>query len=349
MTRTVALLVAAIVALPSAADAQQPQRPAAAPASAEHLLFVSNEGSRSLSIVDPVKRRVIATIPLDGRARGVQVSPDGRRAYVALSDDQPNAESGLDAIVEVDVARRVVVRRNSSGTDPEQFAVSPDGRWLYASNEDAGTASISDLRSGRVVATLVVGIEPEGVAVSPDGRWVYVTAETSNSVSVIDTRTNEVAANFLVDVRPRAATFSPDGRRAYVTAEIGGTVAVIDVAKHEVLETVALGDGSTKPVGVAVSPDGRTVYVANGAAGCVSVMDARTHRVRRCIPVGRRPWGVTVSPDGRWVYTADGLSDAVSVIDARTSRVAGTIAVGSRPWGVAVARVAPPVPPARAR
>jgi YVTN family beta-propeller protein len=119
---------------------------------------------------------------------------------------------------------------------------------------------------------------------------------------------------------------------------------VIDVATHEVLETVPLGDGNSKPVGVAVSPDSRTVYVANGAADCVSVVDASTHRVRRCIPVGRRPWGIAVSPDGRWVYTANGLSNSVSVIDTRSSRTVATIAVGSRPWGVAVARTPPSRP-----
>lgn len=60
------------------------------------------------------------------------------------------------------------------------------------SNEDANTASVADLRTGRVIATLVVGLEPEGVTLSPDGRWVYVTAESSSTVSVIDTRTNRV-------------------------------------------------------------------------------------------------------------------------------------------------------------
>src|SRR3712207_6086789 len=123
----------------------------------------------------------------------------------------------------------------------------PDGARLSPSNEDAGTASATDLRTGRVLATLVVGIEPEGVAVSPDGRWVYVTAETSNTGSVIDTRTNRVAASFLVDQRPRAATFSRDGRRAYVSNEISGTLSVIDVARHEVVATVELERGEGRP------------------------------------------------------------------------------------------------------
>jgi YVTN family beta-propeller protein len=169
---------------------------ASAPAAAAQgpLLYVSNELSRDVSVVDAATRRVVATIPVGERPRGIQLSPDGRQVYVALSDDQPTVQSGRDAIAVIDVRTRRVVARYPVGTDPEQFGVTPDGATLYASNEDAGTASATDLRTRKTVATLVVGIEPEGVAVSPDGRWVYVTAETSNTVSVIDTREKRVVA-----------------------------------------------------------------------------------------------------------------------------------------------------------
>src|SRR5262245_33167331 len=140
------------------------------------LAFVSNEVSRSVSVVDLTTRKVIATIPLGERPRGIHVSPDGKQLLVALSDDQPQAQSGRDAIAAIDVGTFKVAKRWPGGTDPEQFTILPKGNELYATNEDAGTTSALDLRTGKVVASLVVGIEPEGVAVSPDGRWVYVTA-----------------------------------------------------------------------------------------------------------------------------------------------------------------------------
>jgi PQQ-dependent catabolism-associated beta-propeller protein len=300
------------------------------------LLLVSNEGSGDVTVIDAERRAVAARIRVGSRPRGIRVSPDGRLAYVALSDDAPNQESDRDAVAVIEIRTGRVVRRLPAGTDPEQFVVSPDGRTLFTANEDAGTTSITDLASGRVRATLVVGVEPEGVAVSPDGRWVYVTAETSNTVSVIDTRKDRVAASFMVDVRPRAAAFSPDGRRAYVTNEISGTVSVVDVATHQPLSTIPLEEGA-KPVGVAVSPDGARVYVATGHAGTVAVIDARTERVIASVPVGRRPWGVETSPDGRWIYTANGPSDDVAVVDARTLQVVAKLPAGRLPWGVAVA------------
>lgn len=299
------------------------------------LVLVTNEGSRDVAIIDATTHAAVSRIRVGSRPRGIRVSPDGRRAYVALSDDRPTEESDRDAIAVLDVRAGKVLARLPAGTDPEQFALSPDGGTLYAANEDAGTASVTDLEDGKVRATLVVGIEPEGVAVSPDGRWVYVTAETSNTVSVIDTRAGEVVASFMVDVRPRDAAFAPNGRRAYVTNEITGTVSVVDVAEHRVVSTIGLG-GKAKPVGVAVSPDGARVYVATGHGGTLAVIDAGTERIVAQVRVGRRPWGVALSPDGRWAYTANGPSDDVSVVDTRTLRTVATVPTGRLPWGVAV-------------
>jgi PQQ-dependent catabolism-associated beta-propeller protein len=334
-----ALLLALVPLLAAAPLRAQARAKATAPSTAASTpprIVVSNEGSRDVSVVDLAARKVTRTIPVGVRPRGIHVMGRGERILVALSDEHPNVEGGGDAIVELSLADGRVLRRHKAGTDPEQFALLPGETRLYAANEDAGTASAYDLRTGRAVATLVVGIEPEGVAASPDGRWVYVTAETSNSVSVIDTRRDSVVSSFLVDVRPRAAAFSPDGSRAWVTNEIGGTLTVIDARRHAVLDNVELEGGTGKPVGVVVSPDGRLVYVANGAANVVSVVDARRLRVVARIPVGRRPWGIALSRDGRWLVTANGVSNDVSLVDTSTRKEVARVKVGDRPWGLDV-------------
>lgn len=303
------------------------------------FLYVSNEGSVDVTVVDLSAGRAVARIPVARRPRGIHLDPAGSRLFVALSDDAPQQESDRDGVAVIDLGRGEEVGLFPVGSDPEQFAITPDGRLLYASNEDAGTATATELPGGRVVATVVVGIEPEGVAVSPDGRWIYVTAETSNTVSVIDTRSQAVVASFLVDVRPRGAAFSPAGDRAYVTNEISGTLSVVEVPAHRVIATVDLG-GQAKPVGVVVSPDGRRVYVANGHGHSVAVIDAASSRVVAEVPTGRRPWGITISPDGSFVYTANGVSNDVSEISTADLTVTRTLPVGERPWGVAY-RAAP--------
>src|SRR2546423_3662554 len=302
------------------------------------LAYVSNERDGTISVIDTGADRVMQTIKVGARARGIRLSPDGRRVYVALSTPSGRDYNQADnRIAAIDTASGEVVASYNVGSDPEQLAVSRDGKRLYASNEDAGTASVKDIETGKLIATLITGIEPEGVTISPDGRWVYVTAETSNTVSVIDAQTNQVAATFMVGSRPRDAAFSPDGARAYVTTEIGRTLSVVDTSVPKVINTVELARGdNVKPMGVVVSIDGRKVYVAMGRADEVLVLEATSFNVLNTIAVGKRVWGLALTPDGKKVYTANGLSNDVSVIDTATDHVIATIKAGDGPWGIAI-------------
>src|SRR5690606_26120545 len=130
--------------------------PAASWAQNGPMLVVSNEGSGDVSLIDLESNRAVATIPVGLRPRGIQVDPGGRRVFVALSDFDPQSEGDQDAIAVVDLGSKQIVARYEAGSDPEQFAVSPDGRWLYSSNEDAGLASITDVRTGELVTQLIV-------------------------------------------------------------------------------------------------------------------------------------------------------------------------------------------------
>lgn len=312
------------------------------------LAYVTNEDSQNLSVIDTRTDSLIATIPVGTRPRGVKVSPDGRTVYVALSGSpkcppsMPDAEceklkadKTKDGIAEVDVIGRRVRRVLPGGSDPEQFDISRDGSRLYISNEDAGTASLVDLKSGTIDTTVSVGAEPEGVRISPNGKLVYVTAESDTSIRVLDAATGAVKARIKVDRRPRDVAFTPDGKRAYATAEVGGTVSVIDVANNKVVATIPLPKDA-KPMGVRVSPDGERVYVATGRGGTVVVIDPASNKIVGSVKVGQRPWGIAFTSDGTKLYTANGPSNDVSVVDTKTLQVVKTIPVGKIPWGVAI-------------
>src|SRR5688500_4477248 len=83
------------------------------------MLYVSNEGSKSISVIDPRTNSVVRTIPVGTRPRGISVSPDGRRVYVALSDEVSHRETGGDRIAVIDAATGKLVARYPSGSDPE--------------------------------------------------------------------------------------------------------------------------------------------------------------------------------------------------------------------------------------
>lgn len=312
----------------------------------DYLVYVSNERSGDVSIIDGRTDGVIGTIAVGKRPRGIHCSPDGRFLYVVTSgsprmapgvdSERIPADKSADGLLALDTAQRKIVQRWHAGSDPEQFAISKDGRFAFLANEDEASMSIVDLSSGQQRGKISVSEEPEGVGVNPVNGEVYVTCEEKGDLFIISPNEQRVIAQVNVGSRPRSVAFSPDGGRAYVPAENGASVTVIDTQEHQLLHKISLGEG-TLPMGTAISPDGKELYVTTGRGNTVVVIDAeKGGAVVASIAVGARAWGIALSPDGSKIYTANGASNDVSVADVKARKELKRIKVGDGPWGIAV-------------
>jgi len=311
-----------------------------------YRVYVTNEVSGDLTVIDSESMNVVSKIPLGKRPRGIHASPDGKTIYVALSGSPiagpgvdesklPPADKSADGIGVFDVAQQKLLRVIPSGSDPEEFDLSKDGKLLYVSNEDVGGVSILDLNSGKILKEIKTGDEPEGVTLSPDGKLVLVTSEDAGTVAVIDTGRQELVSNIKVGRRPRSIAFLPDGNRTWINAENDGTVVLIDIAKQSILQTIALGEaGVVKPMKVLLSPDAKTLYVSTGRGKKVFFLDGETGKVLGEVEAGRRPWGIALSPDGKTLFTANGPGNDVSIIDTATRSVVKRVESIGSPWGV---------------
>src|SRR5215467_12431897 len=159
---TFAFAAAVTVTMTAGCGSNQPAPAATQPAPApgppkmpDVGLYVTNETSGDLSVIDASTLKVVTTIPLGKRPRGIVASPDGARLYVALSgspaappgvDEKtlPPPDRSADGIGVVDLRAGKLLKVLPSGTDPEQVALSPDGQQIYVANEDAARASIVD-------------------------------------------------------------------------------------------------------------------------------------------------------------------------------------------------------------
>jgi PQQ-dependent catabolism-associated beta-propeller protein len=320
----------------------------ASPAEAARL-YVSNEDGHSVTVLDAESAAVVATIQVGKRPRGMKLTLDGSRLFVAVSGlpkcppSVPDEECAklerdlkADGIAVVDTVTQKVVQVLHAGSDPEQFALSPDGSKLFVANEDSATLSVVDVASGRVVGRVTVGQEPEGVGITPDGRWVLVTNESDNSVSIIDSGTLKIVKAVQVGKRPRDVAFTPDGRAAYVSGEFDASVYRMAVPQGAPVERVLQLRKEARPMAVVLDSKRGRLYVSTGRGGTIAVIDSASHKLIAEVPVGTRPWGIALSQDGRWLYSANGPSNDVSVVDTSTLRTVRNIGVGSSPWGVVI-------------
>ena len=346
-----AILASALIAAPGIS----------APAAPTYQVYVTNEKSGDLTVINGSDFSVAATIPVGKRPRGIHVSPDGKTVYVALSgtpieappqidahgnpifakktgaddDDDSNADKAADGIGVVDVATRSLKTKLNAGSDPEEFDLSKDGRHIYISNEDIKTASVINIATGKLARIIPVGQEPEGVTTTPDGRQFYVTCEAGGDIYVIETSGFTVAAHFKVNGRPRSVAFLTSSAIGFIPSESVGELNVIDSANAKVLNTIALPVGS-RPMRVRLSIDEKKLYVSNGRAGTISVFDSHSYELLNTIKVGTRPWGMGLSPDGKFLYAANGPSNDVSVVDLELNAEVTRVKAGSSPWGIAI-------------
>ena len=139
---------------------------------AKDRVFVTNEKSNNISVINAETLVIEDTINVGDRPRGIGLSPDSSELYVAISEE--------NKIVVIDPNSLEILRDFKAGSDPETFAVHPNGN-IYISNEDDAKASVYDPKTGKELAVIKVGLEPEGVTISPDGKRVIVTSDSTNN------------------------------------------------------------------------------------------------------------------------------------------------------------------------
>src|SRR5215475_14583414 len=138
------LLASAVAAICTSCSSPAPVEKAAKKAedSGAFRIYVTNEVSGDLTVIDSATNTVTSTVPLGKRPRGIHASPDRKTIYVALSGSPiagpgvdestlPPPDKSADGIGVFDVQQRKLLRLIQNGSDPESFDLSKDGSKIY--------------------------------------------------------------------------------------------------------------------------------------------------------------------------------------------------------------------------
>jgi YVTN family beta-propeller protein len=164
-------------------------------------LYVSNWGSRSVSIVDVERNRRLRDISVGLRPNDMALARDGRLFIACAGDNSVHVIStakieraGPDASPERrlwESAREVISTslypQSPEGSTPDAVAVSPDGKALFVANADNNSVMVVDISNslaedakahGESVSVvngfIPVGWYPTALAVSPDNNTLFV-------------------------------------------------------------------------------------------------------------------------------------------------------------------------------
>jgi YVTN family beta-propeller protein len=268
-------------------------------------IYVANQNSRVLSVVDAGSRRV-TSVKLRNTPRFVASSRDGKLVFVSMYEDD---KSGSGVAV-VDTATRKVSRYLATGVQPYTLAVGPDGR-LWVPIHSAGRVEIYSPDGRKAGGRVEVPANPHSVAFSAQLNRAYTPNHESNVISVIDMRTNRLLKSVPVSRAPHSIAVSPDGRTVLVAGYEADTADLIDARTLKRLGPFKVGK---EPQSVAFARDGAHAYVVNEGGNSISVLNGRTGKVTATVPVGRSPRTIAISPDGARAYVSNGGDNTISVL-----------------------------------
>jgi len=212
-------------------------------------LIITTERSQSLTIADPARGAVTASIKTDqDGTHMVAVSGDGGLAYAS------NIPAGTVSVINLAAGRKL--RDLAVGGKPEGIALSTDDRTLWVADLDAPRVQAFDTTTFAKLGEVATGQAPIRVAASPDGRWIVTSNFGSGSLTLIDARTRKHVRDVPVSGSAEAGQvtilFAKDGRRLYAAETARDTVAEVDLTTGKVLRRLPAGKNGD---GLAIAGD----------------------------------------------------------------------------------------------
>lgn len=181
------------------------------------------------------------TINVGKEPAEITFSIDGSTAFVA---------NGMDNSVSViNPSTKTVTATIPVGKNPVGAWMGSDNR-MYVDNEDGQTVSVIEVKTLKVVETIVLGFMPGFVAYQGDMKEMWVTDPMAGKVHwwTKDAAGKMVRTGaFATGAGSHAIAFKD--MTAYVTNQEAASVSIIDVMQHKVTKTISVGK---KPNGIVI-------------------------------------------------------------------------------------------------
>jgi YVTN family beta-propeller protein len=226
------------------------------------------------------------------------------------------------------------------GIHPHEMVLSPDGRYLYVSDNgilwmtDPGsggnTISIIDVKERKKAGVIDLGEyrRPHGIDLDPNSPRLVVTIENPDGLLLIDREKRTVLRKY--DVKgedPHMVLLGPKAEWAYVSNTATATIAAVHLESGE----VKLIPTDARPQGAVRSHDGKRIYVTNSDGNSISIIDNEKKERVATIKTGAGPGRIALTPDGKTLVYNLGAGHAVGFADVASGKEVALVPIGGQP------------------
>ena len=259
---------------------------------ASHRLFIARQ--TRVMVVDPESGKLLGEVPGLNGAHGVAL------AYAA---GHGFATSGRDSSVTMfDLKTLHVLGRTRAADDADAVLYDPASKRIFTFNGDAGSSSIIDPVSGKLVGSIPLGGKPEFGVSSGRGR-LYVNLEDKAEIAEIDPAAMRVLRRWSLAPCEEPTGLAIDRVHHLLFSGCHNKLMAISSASEgKVIAQVPIGGGVD---GDAFDPSSQLAFASNGDGTLTVVHEDSPTRFHVVATVTTRPGARTMGLDERThrIYT----------------------------------------------
>jgi YVTN family beta-propeller protein len=267
------------------------------------LIYVTNEGSDNVSVINRQTGEIVATIKVGRNPRGIAVSTGGERMKVYVANSGSNSVSVIDPTTNK-IENEIPVRFGREPTGIVAVRVSSEKELVFVANYGSNTVSMIDASTFQELEKIEVGRGPVTIVADPPieelvgSRFlsfdnlnilrsyrkrffnVYVANYDSNDVSVlridVQSQTNVEIINLDVEWRPISLTVDYQRGKVYIANYNSNKLSVIDIlqiVKGSISDAVStINNVGTGIVGVIADPAFDRLYLLKEKTGEIAIL-----------------------------------------------------------------------------
>ena len=224
------------------------------------------------------------------------------------------------------------------GDLPLNIAVSNSKKFVAVTNNGVSAHSIMliDVKSERVIDSVIIPKAWYGLAFSPDDQFLYAAGGHDNKIvryEIIQNKLNKKDEIILGPVwpnriAPSGITFDSKRQKIYVVTRDNRSLYVIDAKTQKIEKQFGLDGEAYMSV---MSTDAKELYISCWGCDHVLVFDLALQAWKAPIKVGDNPNEMLASPNGQQLYVCNANDNTVSVINLKTKKVIETLDVALYP------------------
>lgn len=267
--------------------------PASDPGS--NKLYVSH--SSQVNIVDKTTGDSVGVIAGTTGVHGIAFANPFGKGYTS--------NGRTNNVTVFDLKTHAIIGQVSTGKNPDWIMYDAFSKKIITSDHSAGSLTVIDPATDKVVATIIVPGTLETIASDNEGK-LFVNVEDKNEIVAVDIVKNEVTAHWSLGSAegPTGLVIDTKTKRLFTTCD--KVMIVMDCTNGKIVAQVPIGNGCD---GAAFDPATKTIFTSNGEGTLTVIKEvsANEYKVIETVPTKKGARTITIDEKTHRLYlpTAD--------------------------------------------